>query len=182
MYMQDLLYMAYPLKPIRYVEKIRHYYFPPIIQTQHGSVTPVAKWSLPSKKRRINQKQVSHTFKDVISSSQSLLPKKAEDLHHDCHRACYSIWNPTTGGFEWSIMRSCHSQLSCFHFENLNQKWTCVKLLGVSAKNKGNNAECLQFKHIPKAADAGNKLLLTFYKGMAAEKRRYSAIAGKNCA
>lgn len=34
-------------------------------------------------------------------------------------------------------------------------------------KNKGNDPERLRFKHTPKAADAGNKLLLTFYTSMA---------------
>lgn len=47
-----------------------------LLHKQNGSITPVAKWSLPSKKCRINRisvllKLVSHTFKDVISSSQS---------------------------------------------------------------------------------------------------------------
>ncbi len=43
-----------------------------------------------------------------------------------------------------------------FHFENLILKWTCVKLLSVSVKTSRKEVECLQFKHIPSAADAGN--------------------------
>ncbi len=124
--MQDLLYVVCALKPIRYVKKMWYYYFP-----QNGSVTQVAEWSLP-KKRRINQisvllKQVSHTFKDVISSSQWLLPKTAEDLHHDCHRACYITCNPTTGVSDWSITRSCHSDFVFFSF--------LVFILKTSSKN-----------------------------------------------